>query len=174
MNTYPINPLAVGQANFNPYYTPMQNVIPNYPVVQTQAPHMEVQRVNGKESVYAFAMGPNSSVILVDNLAPKIWFVTTDSSGYKAVTGFKIIPDEEEQPIQAEAKIQSEESNIIEDLKDRINKLEEKVREYEQYGQSNSKPSGSNRPTGTNAQSNDRSGSNGKGSNGNFKPNCNE
>jgi hypothetical protein len=162
LNTYPINPLAFGQPNTNPYYTPMQNVIPNYPVVQQTAPHMDIQRVNGKDSAYAYNIGPNSSVILVDNLQPKIWVVTTDASGYKAVKGFTITPDEEDNtPIPAEGKVDPNE-DLIRDLTERLNKLEEKVKDYEQ---SNSKPAYQSKSGNGNVQSNDRNGTSGKGSN---------
>ena len=160
MNTYPFNPLTIGQPTYTPYYqTPVNQVIPNYqPVIPAQGPHMDIQRVNGKESAYAYNIGPNSSVILVDNLAPKIWIVTTDSSGFKAVNGFRIIPDDEEtQPITIEEK-----EDPVKALTERIDKLEERMNSY---GQSNSKSSWQNKQSHGNAQPNDRNGQSVKGSN---------
>ena len=111
---YPNNPLMMGQPVFNPYVNqiPMNPAVPNYPVVQQPVPHREVDRVNGKESAYAFAMGPNSSVVLVDNLAPKVYLVTTDSSGYKAVNSYRIVPDEDEL-IQADGKVEETKEDLI-------------------------------------------------------------
>ena len=167
MGIYPTNPLNVGQPNFNPYFTPVQNpIVPNYPVVQQPAPHMEIQRVNGKESAFAYPIGPNSSVVLVDNLASKIWIVTTDSSGFKAVNGFKVIPDDEEAypPIQQDQEIKMEENPAVKELTDRIEKLEERM---DSYVKPDTKSFGQNKPGNGNAQSNDRNGSGSKGSDGN-------
>lgn len=161
---YPNNPLS----GFNPYYSNpfIQNpasMVPNYPVVQQTSPHMEINCVNGKESAHAFAMGPNSSAVLVDNLEPKIWLVTTDSSGYKAVNGFRIIPDNEETPIEADGKVEEEKEDPIKILTERIDKLEERM---SNYGQSNAKSSWQNKSSNGHVQSNDRNGQGIKGSDG--------
>lgn len=112
-NMYPMNPLG----GYNPY---LAQTVPNQfvPTVPQQGPRMEIQRVNGRESALSFAMGPNSSVVLVDNLEPKIWVVTTDSSGYKAVKGFLITPDEEPETAT---------DDPIKALSDRIDKLEKRM-----------------------------------------------
>ena len=178
MNTYPMNPLTVGQANFNPYYTPMQNpFIPNYPVVQqpTAAPQRKVDCVNGKESAYTFPMGPNSSAILVDNLSPRIFFVTTDASGYKAVKSFKIKDDEDDitsKPIEANGDVSTDESETVKELTERLNKLEERMTGYEQSnasGKPDTRSFGQSKSGNGSYQSNDRNGQNSKGSNGNDK-----
>ena len=141
---YPNNPLGM----YNPYLSQMnqQQFIPNYQPVAAPAPHMEIQRVNGKESAMSYAIGPNSSVILVDNLAPKIWLVTTDASGFKAITGFKIIPDEED------SKPAEETESPIEQLTKRMDKLEERVNKY---GKSDYRASGKDKPRYPNAKPND-------------------
>ena len=165
MNLYPNNPLMVGQANFNPYLSqiPVNPVIPNYqPVVSAQGPHMEINRVNGVESVYAFPMGANSSVILVDNTKPKIWLVTTDSSGFKDVHGFKITPDDDE--IKESAPVQeTPKEDPLKAINERLDKLEERM---STYGQSNNRSSWQSKSSNGNAQPNDRSSSGSKGSNG--------
>lgn len=173
---YPSNPLTMGNAMFNPYYSAVQNpIVPNYPVVQQQtAVQRKVECVNGKESAYTFPMGPNSSVILVDNLSPKIFFVTTDASGYKAVKTFKIIPDEEEtsQAIEAEGSIVKDDS--VQELMERLNKLEERMADYEQSngaGQSNSKSFNTVKSSDGDVKPNDRNGQNSKGSNGSNQSN---
>lgn len=146
---YPMNPYSVTPfASMNP-------VVPNYQPVVPQGPKMEIQRVNGKESAYAYSIGPNSSVVLVDNLSPKIWIVTTDSSGFKAVTGFKIIPDDEEpEPIV---------DDPIKQLAERLDKLEERMNSY---GKPNSKSSLPNKPGNAGTQPNDRNGQVSEGSHG--------
>lgn len=171
-NMYPVNPLSMGNTMFNPYYNSVQNpIIPNYPVVQQQTaiPQRKVECVNGKESAYTFPMGANSSVILVDNLSPRIFFVTTDASGYKAVKPFKIIPEDDDptsQPIEAEGTVSKE--NPVQELTERLNKLEERMNGYEQ---SDSKPSYSGKSSDGDAKSNDRNGQSSKGSNGSNQSN---
>ena len=60
------------------------------PQLQVQAPHYEVNKVHGENGVDAFAMGPNSTVLLLDETDPIIWFVQTDSAGYKTKTPYDI------------------------------------------------------------------------------------
>lgn len=120
---------------FNPYnYTPFNNL--PYAVSQAQlpAPTMEIPKVNGEESARAFSIGPNSSVILMDNDKPLIWVVVTDASGFKTVTPFVISPYTPEQPVNAET-LKGEMDSIC----DRLNKLEERMNGY---AQSDTKSSG--------------------------------
>lgn len=42
-------------------------------------PHYELLKVRGEESVRNFKMAPNSETILVDETAPLVWYVQTDS-----------------------------------------------------------------------------------------------
>ena len=173
MNVYPYNPLTAQQV-VNPYV--MQPI--NNPVitaqqmpqmVQPQGPHREIDVVNGKESALSFLMGPNSSAILVDELKPKIWMVTTDSSGFKAVKGFRVIPDDEDEPKQQTSE-KPKENDLIEKLMQQNKTLEERLKKLEERmngnGQSASKSSWQNKPGNGNAQSNDRNGQVSKGSDG--------
>jgi spermidine/putrescine-binding protein len=129
---YPSNPLAVGNAIFNPYLSQLPNnpVVPNYQPVQQQGPRMQIDTVNGKESAYAYNIGVNSSVILADAMKPKIWMVTTDSSGYKMVKGFKIEPDDEDENRITATVMDSDVKEQMSNLAERLDKLEEKVNEY--------------------------------------------
>ena len=69
----------------------MGNIPYNYmPQIQMPAPHMEVIRVHGEQGANAFQMGPNSSVILLDETDPLIWFVQTDGAGFKTITPYDI------------------------------------------------------------------------------------
>lgn len=146
----------------NPYFQQTQyQPVQNFQPVMQQGPHMEIQRVNGKDAAYAFAIGPNSSVILADTMLPKIWIVTTDAAGYKVVTGMNVFPDEE--PVPAEGKIEEKE-DPIKALTERIDKLEERMRNY---GKSDSKSAGQGKSGNAGSQSNDRNGTRVEGSNGN-------
>lgn len=60
---------------------------------QMQQPQkQEVIRVKGQNGVDALQMPPNSSVIVMDETAPMIWFCQTDGAGYKTSTPFDITP----------------------------------------------------------------------------------
>jgi hypothetical protein len=83
--------------------------------VNNNLPHYEIIRVNGKPGVDAFQMGPNSSVILVDETAPIVWFVRTDGAGYKEAKPFDISLHTEKPPVD------------VNDLFDRITRLEGSV-----------------------------------------------
>ena len=146
---YPNNPLVSGQIGFGPYipqpvyWQPQPMPMPQ----QSQAPHMEVCPVNGKEGALAFSIGPNSSVILPDSVQPKIWVLTTDASGTKAVKGFRIIEDEEEIP--------EKQDDPIAKLNERLLKLEERM---ECYGQPDSGSADESKSYRSNNRSDIRSG----------------
>ena len=156
MGIYPQNPLQQGQS---PYYY-NQPVI-QYQPIQAPAPHMEINQVNGVESAYAFPMGPNSSVVLVDTILPKIYIVTTDASGFKVVTPMKVAPDDGN--TQEAAPAEEPKEDPIEKLNKRLDRLEERM---ERYGKPYHKPSGQNKPGNAGAQPNDRNGANGAESGG--------
>lgn len=139
MSLYPNNPMY----GFSPYLTQIpvqQPVIPNYQPMQVPGPHMEVVRINGgRKSAEEFAMGPNSSAILVDNVKPKIWLVQTDASGYRMINDFWIYPanGEEEMPVigkvTEETPVKAAEAGTddpIKALNERLDKLEERMNRY--------------------------------------------
>lgn len=144
--------------NYNPYYysgTPFNNMpyaLGNQ--IQLPAPTMEIPKVNGEESARAFNIGPNSSVILMDNDKPLIWVVVTDASGFKTVTPFTITPYTPEQPVSA-ADLKGEMAGIC----DRLNRLEERM---DDYAKSDTKSSYQGKSNDGNAKSNDRNGSGSK------------
>ena len=73
--------------------TPYQNLYPNsYPMPYQQQPQMQVVKVNGQNGANAFQIGPNSSVILLDESGSLVWLVTTDGAGYKTVAPYDITP----------------------------------------------------------------------------------
>jgi len=71
------------------------------PQIQMPAPQMQVNKVHGEAGVDAFQIGPNSSVLLLDETAPIVWFVQTDSAGYKSKTPYDIAIHTQEPPIEA-------------------------------------------------------------------------
>ena len=85
---------GINWGNNNMFNNPYSYV----PQIQMPAPHMEVITVKGENGVDAFQMGPNSTVLLLDETAPIVWFVQTDGAGYKTKTPYYIKAHEKEQP----------------------------------------------------------------------------
>lgn len=84
-------------------------------VLAQQLPHYDVIHVNGKGGVDTFQMGPNSSVILMDDTAPMIWLCRTDGAGYKTATPFDISLHQDTPPVD------------LADINQRLSRLEELV-----------------------------------------------
>lgn len=74
---------------YNQYFTP--NMLPPQQVIQ----------VNGKGSVEALRMAPNSSVLVMDTTAPIVWLCTTDGIGSLTTTPYDITLHVEETPESA-------------------------------------------------------------------------
>ena len=79
--------------NYNPYLSPPYQA-PYMPLPQ-QAPSMQVVRVNGRGGADAFAMGPNSSALLLDESGTLVWAATTDGAGYKTISPYDITPHQD-------------------------------------------------------------------------------
>ena len=80
---------------------------------QTQT---KVVEVTGRAGAEAYQLGPDSSILLLDNTAPIVWLVKSDGAGYKTLSAYDIKPHEEEKPV-----------DHFKELEDRITKLEETV-----------------------------------------------
>lgn len=61
-------------------------------------PPQQVIRVNGKASVDAIRMSPDSSVIVMDSTAPMVWFCVSDGLGNVTAEPFDIFPHKEKKP----------------------------------------------------------------------------
>lgn len=71
---------------YNQFFSP--NMLPAQQVIQ----------VNGKSSVEALRMAPNSSVLVMDTTAPLVWLCTTDGIGSLTATPYEITPHKEVRP----------------------------------------------------------------------------
>lgn len=108
----------------NPYVAaPNTPISSNY--YNMSLPHYDIIQVNGKQGVDAFQMGPNSKVLLLDETAPIVWFVQTDGAGYKTPTPYQLVPYQEPEPVN------------LNDIVERINKLEGKYEQLQSYTKSN-------------------------------------
>lgn len=105
-------PITGPVINPYPYMTQPSTAVP-----MNAVPHYDIIKVSGRQGVDAFQMGPNSSVLLLDETAPIVWLVQTDGAGFKTPTPFSITPYEQPAPIN------------VNDLEERIKKLEGLVNE---------------------------------------------
>jgi len=97
----------------NPYLNPygfMQQQFQPQPVQPTQ-----VVRVNGENGAKTYAIGANSSALLLDESGTMVWLVTSDGAGYKSVSAYDIVPHKAE-PVPDYGN-----------LEERIRRLEEAV-----------------------------------------------
>lgn len=103
---------------YNTYQNPY---LPGNQFMQNFAPQpqqTQVVRVNGRNGAEAYAIGPNSSALLLDESGTLVWLVTTDGAGYKTVAPYDIAPH------------QDAPAPDYNSLESRIAKLEEKINEY--------------------------------------------
>lgn len=87
------------------YFTP--NMLPPQQVIQA----------NGKASIDALRMAPNSSVLVMDTTAPLVWLCVSDGIGNVTATPYEITPHIEEKPEDAfEKRLTALEQKIMEVL----------------------------------------------------------
>ena len=73
----------------NPYGFMQQGQMQQMQPVQ---PQTQVVRVNGENGAKAYAIGANSSALLLDESGTMVWLVTSDGAGYKTVSAYDISP----------------------------------------------------------------------------------
>ena len=114
MNSY-MNPYL------NPYYLPQT---PTTPQVQNNVlPYQQILQANGKTSIDALQLSPNSSVLIADTTAPIVWKCTSDSLGNVTSVPYDISEHKEESE-----KVQEGLVAIVSNIDERLRKVEE---EYE-------------------------------------------
>lgn len=101
----------------NPFINPYGygQIAPQYVPQQPAAPAQQVVRVSGENGARAYAIGANSSALLLDESGTMVWLVTSDGAGYRTVAPYDIAPH------KAEAAVD------YSDLESRVRKLEEKI-----------------------------------------------
>lgn len=86
-----------------PMYNPYQNMLPPQQVLQA----------NGKQSVDAIRMSPNSSVLVLDSTAPIVWLCISDGIGNVNATPYDIAPHTETPPVNSmEQRLSAIEENL--------------------------------------------------------------
>lgn len=97
---------------FSPQFMPQTQPFQGW---SQNLPRQEIIRVNGENGAKAYQMAPNSSALLMDESAPLVWLVQTDGAGYKTAVPYTIAP------------YQSQPAPDLNDLEDRIKRLEEMI-----------------------------------------------
>lgn len=104
----------------NPYLSQLMQPLPQPLAPLSQVTQVQSQQnapdVSGRAGAEAYPMGPNSTALLLDNTAPILWVVKTDSGGYKTLSAFDIAPHDEKK-----------QEDVIKSLEDRIKKIEERL-----------------------------------------------
>ena len=80
----------------------------------------EVQKVTGRKGAEMYRIAPNSSALLLDLNDPIVWFIQTDSAGYKTILPYDIKPHEEEQP------------SDIKDVNSRLDDMDARLKQIEE------------------------------------------
>lgn len=107
-------PDIYGSNVYNPYNNPM--IQPPQP----QPMERHVDKVNGKNGADMFRMAPNSDALLIDENNPIVWFVKTDSAGYKTVIPYDITPHADEP------------SPDVKGIDERLNSIDERLKALEE------------------------------------------
>lgn len=88
-----------------------------YDMYQQPRQQMQVVQVNGRSGAESYQLAANSSVLLLDETAPIVWFKRTDGAGYPTLEPYSISPYVPETPVDTRA------------LEQRISKLEAIINE---------------------------------------------
>ena len=124
------------QPFLNPYQyqqhpnTSYQTTYPN-----NVLPPQQTLQANGKASVDAIRLSPNSSALIADTTAPIVWKCVSDSLGNVTSEPFDIIPHKSEQE-----KAEESMSATIADINQRLSDLEVRYEKYESNSKRNDRP----------------------------------
>lgn len=103
----------------------LQMQVPNTAGVMQN--NQEIIRVHGEDGAKAYGLGPNSSVLLMDETDNIVWAKVTDGAGYATLRGFRITPIETNVTstrVDAEQYVSLKDFN---DLKTKVDKLVEEL-----------------------------------------------
>ena len=115
---------------YNPFFptTPQYNGYANYPVsaqpmpqqhMQNALPQQQVLQANGKASIDALRLAPNSSVLVMDSSAPIIWLCVSDGIGTVTSKAYDITEHKDAPVVNAD----------MEDLHKRLDAVEKRIEE---------------------------------------------
>ena len=105
-------------------------------------PPQQILQANGKQSIDALRMCPNSSVLIADNTAPIVWRCVSDGLGNVTAEPFDIIPHKTQEQIEKDNLAMS-----IQNIEKRLSELEGRYEQstIKQYTESNDAEFGSSK-----------------------------
>lgn len=82
-------------------------------------PPQQILQANGKSSIDAIRMSPNSSVLVADTTAPIVWKCVSDGLGNVTKEAFDISHHKSEEEVEKETT-----ANLLNDISERLKRLE--------------------------------------------------
>ena len=82
-------------------------------------PPQQILQANGKASIDAIRMAPNSSVLIADTTEPIVWKCVSDGLGNVKAEAFDIIHHKTEAEVEKETT-----NNLLNDISERLKRLE--------------------------------------------------
>ena len=97
-------------------------------------PPQQILQANGKASIDAIRMSPNSSVLIADTTKPIVWKCVSDGLGNVTAEAFDISHHKTEEEVEKENT-----NNLLNEISERLERLEKKYestinRHYEPTG----------------------------------------
>ena len=105
-----------------PMYPQQQNPYQQRYDIMSQRQPCQIVQVNGRSGAESYQLAANSSILLLDESAPIVWFKRTDGAGYATIEPYNITPYAPEAPIDPKS------------LEERISRLEEIINEKSNTG----------------------------------------
>lgn len=90
-------------------------------------PRQQIIQVNGKASVDAIQLAPNSSILVMDTTAPMVWLCVSDGVGRVMATPYDICEHREQPAAETRADLEPR----LAELETQITKLGERIAAYE-------------------------------------------
>lgn len=84
-------------------------------------PPQQILQANGKTSIDAIRMSPNSSVLIADTTAPIVWKCVSDGLGNVTAEAFDITHHKTEEEVEKENT-----NNLLNEISNRLERLENK------------------------------------------------
>lgn len=105
---------------YNPYAPWPTNSTLQYQSQMAMTPQgKQIPRVHGKAGVDSYALGPNESVLLMDETANIVWAKVADAAGYATSRGFYLTPIDNTQ--------EAADVSTVPDYETRLDDIEKKV-----------------------------------------------
>jgi len=82
-------------------------------------PPQQILQANGKTSIDAIRMSPNSSVLIADTTAPIVWKCVSDGLGNVTAEAFDISHHKTDEEVEKETT-----TNLLNDISERLKRLE--------------------------------------------------